>query len=111
MPIPYLYLKIFAQNNRVMGNPFQELQEHIDRRFTAIESNIDGVGNMVKEMMGQRKYSVLELAEKTNTTPQTIRKFILQGEINAERFGRKYIIPHDEFEKACEKVKSLKYKR
>lgn len=58
-----------------------------------------------------KKYSPQEIAENTPLGIQTVWSAIKDGRIKAERFGRKYLISKDEFERVCEEAKSLKYKR
>ena len=93
------------------NNPFLDLQEHIDHRYNSIQKEIKDLKEVVEELTSQKHHTVTELAEKANSHPQTIRKLILSGDIKAERFGRKYIIPHKEFQNACNTIKTLKYKR
>jgi excisionase family DNA binding protein len=58
-----------------------------------------------------KKYSPQEIAENTPLGIQTIWSAIKDGRIKAEKFGRKYLISKDEFERVCKEAKSLKYKR
>lgn len=58
-----------------------------------------------------KKYSPQEIAENTPLGIQTVWSAIKDGRIKAEKFGRKYLISKDEFERVCKEAKSLKYKR
>lgn len=58
-----------------------------------------------------KKYSPQEIAENTPLGIQTIWSAIKDGRIKAEKFGRKYLISKEEFERVCKEAKSLKYKR
>ncbi|WP_406683317.1 helix-turn-helix domain-containing protein [Seonamhaeicola sp. MEBiC1930] len=64
-----------------------------------------------KEELSLKRYSIKEAAEILNVIPLTIRNHIKNGNIRAERFGRKYYILHSELYDALNEVKSLKYKR
>ncbi|NAS32434.1 helix-turn-helix domain-containing protein [Flavobacteriaceae bacterium R38] len=64
-----------------------------------------------KKDLSKKRYSIKEAAEILNVIPLTIRNHIKNGNIKAERFGRKYYILHSELFDALNEVKSLKYKR
>ncbi len=59
----------------------------------------------------QKRYEVKEAAKLQRCSEQTIYKKIRNGDLKAERFGRKYLIPHSELFNITNEVKSLKYKR
>ncbi|MEM8938253.1 MAG: hypothetical protein AAGC64_02780 [Bacteroidota bacterium] len=93
------------------ANPFEQLQHHNSERFSLLEGKIDGVSQMLQNLINSKEYSVIDIAERTNTTPQTVRKLLKENDIQIRRFGRKFIVSHEQFEKACELVKTKKYKR
>jgi len=92
-------------------NPFEQLQHHNSERFNLLEGKIDGVSQMLLKLISSKEYSVLDIAERTDTTPQTVRKILKENDIQIRRFGRKFIVSQDQFEKACELVKTKKYRR
>ena len=63
------------------------------------------------EDFSNKKYSIKGASEKLDVTPLTMRNYIKNGKVKAERLGRKYYIPHSELFDALNEVKSLKYKR
>ncbi|MFS4446717.1 helix-turn-helix domain-containing protein [Maribacter sp. 2307UL18-2] len=58
-----------------------------------------------------KRYSPQEISENTPLSTQTVLAAIKDGRIKAQRFGRKYLITAEEFERVCKDAKSLKYKR
>lgn len=91
-----------------MNNPF----ETINLRLSNIETLlIDIKHKSVNEDLSNKRYSIKEASEITDVIPLTIRNHIKNGNIKAERFGRKYYILHSELFNAFNEVKSLKYKR
>lgn len=46
---------------------------------------------------GKTYYNVREIASKLHVTPQTIRKFIKQGKLSAQRYGRPIVISDTQF--------------
>ncbi len=93
------------------ANPFEQLQNHNSEKFSLLESKIDGVSQMLNKLINTKEYSVIDIAEKTDTSPQTVRKILKENDIQIRRFGRKFIVSHEQFEKACELVKTKKYRR
>lgn len=75
--------------------------EKIERKLTALE------GKSHKP----KKHSVKELAEHCGVAELTVRNWISEGKIKAQRLGRRIFIAEEEFQKALSEVKSLKYKR
>ncbi|WP_269223163.1 helix-turn-helix domain-containing protein [Flavobacterium sp. IMCC34518] len=63
------------------------------------------------EKQSEKIYSVKELAEYAGVSELSIRNWILEGKIKADKIGRKILIKQSQFEKGLEEVKSLKYKR
>lgn len=48
---------------------------------------------MSTRIANETYYSVIELAELLNVTPQTIRKYIKEGKLEGLRIGRPTLIP------------------
>ena len=90
-----------------MKNPF----ESIDSRLSNIETLLLDIKHKPKVDLSNKRYSIKEAAELLSVIPLTIRNHIRNGNIRAERFGRKYYILHSELYNALNEVKSLKYKR
>ncbi|WP_445381223.1 helix-turn-helix domain-containing protein [Robiginitalea sp. IMCC43444] len=65
----------------------------------------------VPENQEIKRYTPKDIAENTPLSIQTVWAMIKDGRIKAERIGRKYLITQLEFDRACQEVKSLKYKR
>ena len=57
------------------------------------------------------RYSVKELADHCGVAELTVRNWITEGKIKADRLGRRIFISEEEFQKALSEVKSLKYQR
>jgi excisionase family DNA binding protein len=89
-----------------MSNPF----ETIDQRLSNIENLLLDIKHNPKEET-EKIFSVKELADYAGVSELSIRNWILEGKIQAERIGRKILIKQSQFEKGLEEVKSLKYKR
>lgn len=87
-------------------NPF----ETIDQRLSNIEKLLLDIKHNPKEET-EKIFSVKELADYAGVSELSIRNWILEGKIQAERIGRKIFIKQSQFEKGLEEVKSLKYKR
>jgi excisionase family DNA binding protein len=58
-----------------------------------------------------KKCSVKDIASKTGLSELTIRNYINEGKIIAQRIGGRILIDEAQFEAGLEEVKSLKYKR
>lgn len=58
-----------------------------------------------------KRYSPTDISDNTPLSTQTVLAAIKDGRIKAQRFGRKYLITAEEFDRVCQDVKSLKYKR
>jgi len=89
------------------ANPFAPILSEIQ----ALRKDIANLNARIPDEKPIRRYSVQELAEQTPLSEQTILAAIKDGRINAERFGRKYLITAEEFNRVCVEVKSLKYMR
>lgn len=67
--------------------------------------------NEINKSLKEKRYSINEAAEILGVIPLTIRNHIHNGNIKAEKLGRKYFIKHSELFNSLDEVKSLKYKR
>jgi excisionase family DNA binding protein len=47
---------------------------------------------MAEQIEGITFYTIRELASKLKVTPQTIRKFIKEGRLSGQRYGRPYLV-------------------
>lgn len=47
---------------------------------------------MATEIRGETYYTVTEIAEEFNITPQTVRKYIKEGKLSSQRIGRPLMI-------------------
>ena len=90
-----------------MQNPFELLQQEIG----VLNRKLDTLISKPKEDLSNKRYSIKEAAKILGVIPLTIRNHIKNGNIKAERLGRKYYILHSELFDALNEVKSLKYKR
>lgn len=73
-----------------------------------IDEKLDNLQRLNKK---PKKYSVKELAEHCGVSDLTVRNWINDGKLKAERIGRPIFISEKEFQRALSEVKSLKYKR
>lgn len=91
-----------------MNNPF----ESIAARLSNIENLLlDLKHPKEKESTQNKRYSVKELADHCGVAELTVRNWITEGKIKADRLGRRIFISEEEFQKALSEVKSLKYQR
>jgi len=88
------------------SNPF----EAIDQRLSNIENLLLDIKHNPKEET-EKIYSVKQLADYAGVSELSIRNWILEGKIKAEKIGRKILIRQSQFENGLKEVKSLKYKR
>lgn len=58
-----------------------------------------------------KKYSINVTAARNSLSPGTIRNYIKEGKIKAQKIGRRILIDESQFEEGLSEVKSLKYKR
>lgn len=83
------------------------------------EDLLKDIGKLIDEKLNNlqrpnkkpKKYSVRELAEHCGVSELTVRNWINDGKLKAERIGRPIFISEEEFQRALSEVKSLKYKR
>ena len=90
-----------------VANPFTSILHEIQ----ALRNDIVELGKRIPKDAPVKRYSPQELADKTPLSTQTILAAIKDGRIKAERFGRKYLITAEEFNRVCLEAKSLKYQR
>ena len=80
---------------------FYNAIERIEQKLNLLESKSQKV----------KKRSVKELADHCGVAELTVRNWITDGKVKAERLGRRIFIEEEEFQKALSEVKSIKYKR
>jgi len=80
---------------------FFNVFERLEQRLAQIESKSQKV----------KKRSVKELADHCGVADLTVRNWITDGKVKAQRLGRRIFIEEEEFQKALSEVKSIKYKR
>lgn len=90
----------------MINNPFQL----IENRLLALENLLLDLKDQTRPAIPKR-YTVKEFADLTDSSPQTVRSWIKEGKVKAERIGRKLLISQSQFEEGLQEVKSLKYKR
>jgi excisionase family DNA binding protein len=90
-----------------MENPFNSLE----KRLANIEDILLDIKHSPKEDFSNKRYSIKEASDILGVIPLTIRKYIKNGNLNAEQLGRKYYILHSDLFNSFNEVKSLKYKR
>ena len=89
-----------------MENPFSEILKELKElktSFHELKSKVD--------VEPYKVYSVKELSQLSGASELTIRNWIKEGKIKANRIGRKLFIEHSQFENGLQEVKSVKYKR
>ena len=79
---------------------FDKLDE-IEKKFDRLESQNQKV----------KRRSIKELANHCGVAELTVRNWITDGKVKAQRLGRRIFIEEAEFQKALSEVKSIKYKR
>ena len=90
-----------------MHNPFEQVIDEIKE----IKSLMFDLQETIKSNQPLRRYSPQDIAANTPIGIQTVRTAIKDGRIKAEKFGHKYLITSEEFQRVCKEAKSLKYKR
>lgn len=58
---------------------------------------------MAIEIEGVKFYKIPEVAEALNVTPQTIRAYIKQGRLKAQRIGRPFLIREEDIKEFINK--------
>lgn len=84
-------------------------KEELLKAFSRLEEKLNNLQKRGSQK--PRKYSVKELAEHCGVVELTVRNWITEGKVKATRLGRRIFIEEDEFQRALQEVKSLKYKR
>ncbi|MDB2606177.1 helix-turn-helix domain-containing protein [Zobellia sp.] len=90
-----------------MNNPFVTIVQELGH----IREEISELRRIIPKNQSVKRYSPRELSKNTPLSYQTIMAGIKDGRIKAERFGRKYLITQEEFERVCKEAKSILYKR
>jgi excisionase family DNA binding protein len=85
-------------------NPFQQIYTQLER----LEQKLDRLESKSPKV---KKRSVKELADHCGVAELTVRNWITDGKVKAQRIGRRIFIEEEEFQKALSEVKSIKYKR
>lgn len=84
--------------------PFQKIFDKLDE----LDKKFDRLENQNKKV---KKRSIKELADHCGVAELTVRNWITDGKVKAQRLGRRIFIEEAEFQKALSEVKSIKYKR
>lgn len=85
--------------------------------FATLEARLLNIENLLLDIKHptttaeNKKHSVKGLAQYSGLSELSIRNYIREGKIKAERIGRRILIDEKQFEKGLAEVKSLKYKR
>ncbi len=89
-----------------MSNPF----EILEARLTNIETLLLDIKHK-EEPIQSKMLSVKEMSKFAGVSELSIRNYILEGKIQANRIGRRILIDESQFLNGLQEVKSLKYKR
>lgn len=89
-----------------MQNPFEILLEQLSK----IERKLEKIDQKTREEP-EKQYTVKEVAEILRMTPQTVRKKIEEGIINADTSTKPFLIPQSSLYNEQNQLKQLKYKR
>ena len=84
--------------------PFQKIFDKLDE----LDKKFDRLENQNQKV---KKRSIKELADHCGVAELTVRNWITDGKVKAQRLGRRIFIEEAEFQKALSEVKSIKYKR
>ncbi|WP_437396630.1 hypothetical protein [Flagellimonas lutimaris] len=88
-------------------NPFTQILHEIK----TLSNKVEELGNKIPKEQSIKRYSPQDIADNTPLTVSTVWTAIRDDRIKAQKFGRKYIITQEEFDRVCEEAKSIKYKR
>ncbi len=91
----------------MISNPFQSIEDRLEN----IEGLLIEIKRQPKKENQDKLYSVAEAADILGIAEITLRLWIKDGKIKAERFGRRIRIRHKDLYDSGEEVKSLKYQR
>jgi len=94
-----------------MENPYEILQNQIKTLRKDMDAKLDAILNRLCENKPIKRYSPQDISENTPLGIQTVWAAIKDGRIKAEKFGRKYLITREEFDRVCSEARSLKHKR
>ncbi len=86
------------------GGPLQQIAIQLER----LEQKIDRLESKSPKV---KKRSVKELADHCGVAELTVRNWITDGKVKANRIGRRIFIEEEEFQNALSEIKSIKYKR
>ena len=92
----------------ILSTP-QSIKEIVDVSIKEALNEFEG--KLLQSIYNTKKYEVKEAAKICRCSEQTVYQKIRNGELRAERFGRKYLISHSDLFNNKNEVKSLKYKR
>ncbi len=85
-------------------NPFQQIYTQLER----LEQKLDRLESKSPKV---KKRSVKELADHCGVAELTVRNWITDGKVKAQRIGRRIFIEEEEFQNSLSEIKSIKYKR
>jgi len=94
-----------------MENVFQVQGLSRQEFYNAIERIEQKLNHLESKSQKVKKRSVKELADHCGVAELTVRNWITDGKVKAQRLGRRIFIEEEEFQKALSEVKSIKYKR
>ena len=94
-----------------MENVFQVQGLSRQEFFSAIDRIEQKIAQLESKNHKVKKRSVKELADHCGVADLTVRNWITDGKVKAQRLGRRIFIEEEEFQKALSEVKSIKYKR
>jgi len=90
-----------------MGNPFESLSKEIQE----VKELLADVKQSIPKSQPLKRYTPQEVAEATGVSVQTIWNALNDGRIQGKKFGKRYLISVDEFDRACDEIKTIKFKR
>lgn len=90
-----------------MDNPFKNILDEL--------REVKVLLNEVKEKLPEenpiKRYSPQEIADETGISVQTVWAALKDGRIKGKKFGKRYLITPEEFDRACSEIKTIKYRR
>ena len=92
---------VVTQVHNISGKELLSALERIERKLSLLEAKNDK----------PQKHSVKDLAKHCGVSELTIRNWISDGKVKAQRLGRRIFIQEEEFQRALSEVKSIKYQR
>lgn len=91
-----------------MSNPFETLENRLSRIENLL---LDIQESSSQKPKRPKMYSIKEMAKYCGASENTVRNWINDGKVKAERLGGRIFISEEEFQKALTEVKSSKYQR